>query len=86
MCGEESFGTGSDHVREKDGLWAVLSWLSILAYKNKDVEQGGKLFTVSDVAFEHWKKYGRNFFRYASSVQRWTLWLQAKYFFNIIVR
>lgn len=65
VCGEESFGTGSDHVREKDGLWAVLAWLSILAYKNKGTSEGDKLVTVSDVAFEHWKTYGRNFFRYA---------------------
>ena len=36
MCGEESFGTGSNHVREKDGLWAVLAWLSVLAHYNKD--------------------------------------------------
>lgn len=36
ICGEESFGTGSDHVREKDGMWAVLCWLSILAHFNKD--------------------------------------------------
>ena len=36
LCGEESFGTGSDHVREKDGLWAVLFWLSILAHYNKN--------------------------------------------------
>lgn len=49
--------------REKDGIWAVLAWLSILAYKNKDVPEGGKLVTVQDVAMEHWKKYGRNFFR-----------------------
>ena len=63
VCGEESFGTGSDHVREKDGLWAVLSWLSILAYRNKDVPEGGKLVTVSDIAFEHWRQFGRNFFR-----------------------
>ncbi|KAK9811703.1 hypothetical protein WJX72_008702 [[Myrmecia] bisecta] len=62
VCGEESFGTGSDHVREKDGLWAVLAWLSILAYKNREVPEGGKLVTVRDVAFEHWKKFGRNFF------------------------
>ena len=40
VCGEESFGTGSDHIREKDGLWAVLAWLSILASKNK-VRAGG---------------------------------------------
>ena len=100
VCGEESFGTGSDHIRcsrlpcckgdmrsaarvssssgsitarrscnaavwsrEKDGIWAVLAWLSILAAKNKDVPDGGKLVTVKDVAEEHWQKYGRNFFR-----------------------
>ena len=63
VCGEESFGTGSDHIREKDGLWAVLAWLSILAYKNKDKKEGETLVTVKDVAFEHWKTYGRNFFR-----------------------
>jgi len=44
ICGEESFGTGSSHIREKDGLWAVLSWLSILAEKNKD--NTGKLISV----------------------------------------
>jgi phosphoglucomutase len=49
-------------VREKDGLWAVLAWLAILAYKNKDVPEGGKLVTVKDVAMEHWGKFGRNFF------------------------
>ena len=63
MCGEESFGTGSDHVREKDGLWAVLAWLSILAKKNKGKKDGSGLFTVEDVAKEHWATYGRNFFR-----------------------
>jgi len=62
VCGEESFGTGSDHIREKDGIWAVLSWLSILAKKNKDVPVGGKLVSVEDIAKEHWKKYGRNYF------------------------
>ena len=50
--------------REKDGIWAVLAWLSILAYKNKDVPEGGKLNSVSDVAMEHWTRFGRNFFRY----------------------
>ena len=40
MCGEESFGTGSDHVREKDGLWAVLAWLQVLADLNKDTPEG----------------------------------------------
>ncbi len=63
ICGEESFGTGADHVREKDGLWAVLSWLSILAYRNKDIPVGEKKVTVEDIAMEHWAKYGRNFFR-----------------------
>lgn len=63
VCGEESFGTGSDHVREKDGLWAVLAWLSILAKKNKGKKDGAGLFTVEDVAKEHWATYGRNFFR-----------------------
>ena len=46
VCGEESFGTGSDHVREKDGLWAVLAWLSILAHANKGTAAGGKLGQV----------------------------------------
>merc|ERR1712151_288112 len=59
ICGEESFGTGADHVREKDGMWAVLAWLQILARKTKDA---GKLISVEDVANEHWKKYGRNYY------------------------
>jgi phosphoglucomutase len=58
ICGEESFGTGADHVREKDGLWAVLAWLAILAYKNKDVPQGGKLVSVKDIVMDHWKQVG----------------------------
>ncbi|KAL3524214.1 hypothetical protein ACH5RR_017048 [Cinchona calisaya] len=62
ICGEESFGTGSDHIREKDGIWAVLAWLSIIAYHNKDKKPGEKLFSVSDVVKEHWATYGRNFF------------------------
>lgn len=62
ICGEESFGTGSDHIREKDGIWAVLAWLSILAYQNKDISPGEKLVSVSDVVKEHWATYGRNFF------------------------
>ncbi|TSL22085.1 Phosphoglucomutase-1 [Bagarius yarrelli] len=53
LCGEESFGTGSDHIREKDGLWAVLAWLSILASRKQSVE---------DILKEHWQKFGRNFF------------------------
>ncbi len=51
LCGEESFGTGSDHVREKDGLWAVLFWLNIVAARKQSVE---------DIVHEHWVKYGRN--------------------------
>lgn len=53
ICGEESFGTGSNHVREKDGLWAVLYWLNIIAAVNMSVE---------DIVKAHWKKYGRNFY------------------------
>lgn len=62
ICGEESFGTGADHVREKDGLWAVLAWLSILAKKNEGVPEGGSLVTVKDIVMDHWKKFGRNFY------------------------
>jgi phosphoglucomutase len=53
LCGEESFGSGSNHIREKDGLWAVLFWLNILAVKQQPVEQ---------VLKEHWQKYGRNYY------------------------
>lgn len=53
LCGEESFGTGSDHVREKDGLWAVLFWLNILAVRQQSVEE---------IVREHWRIYGRNFY------------------------
>nr|CAD54445.1 phosphoglucomutase [Crassostrea gigas] len=53
LCGEESFGTGSDHIREKDGLWAVLAWLSVLANQNCSVEECIK---------KHWQTYGRNFY------------------------
>jgi len=53
LCGEESFGTSSDHVREKDGLWAVLFWLNILAARRQSVES---------IVREHWAKYGRNFY------------------------
>jgi phosphoglucomutase len=55
--------SGADHIREKDGIFAVLCWLSMLAYKNKDVPVGGKLVTVEDIAAEFWGKFGRNFFR-----------------------
>lgn len=53
LCGEESFGTGSDHVREKDGLWAVLFWLNLLAVKGLSVEQ---------IVSQHWRSYGRDYF------------------------
>ena len=53
LCGEESFGTGSDHVREKDGLWAVLFWLNLLAVRHQSVEA---------IVQEHWHRFGRNFY------------------------
>jgi phosphoglucomutase len=53
LCGEESFGTGSDHVREKDGLWAVLFWLNLIAVKKQP---------VSEIVKTHWAKYGRDYF------------------------
>lgn len=53
ICGEESAGTGSDHVREKDGLWAVLLWLNVLAATGKSVDQ---------IAREHWARFGRNYY------------------------
>ncbi|KAJ7557111.1 hypothetical protein O6H91_05G111600 [Diphasiastrum complanatum] len=62
VCGEESFGTGSDHIREKDGIWAVLAWLSILAHRNKNVSTDSKLVTVEDVVRQHWATYGRHFY------------------------
>lgn len=54
--------TGSDHIREKDGIWAVLAWLSILAYKNKDNLGGGKLVTVEEIVRQHWSTYGRHYY------------------------
>jgi phosphoglucomutase len=53
VCGEESFGTGSDHVREKDGLWAVLMWLNILAVRKA---------SVAEILADHWAKFGRNYY------------------------
>jgi len=53
VCGEESFGTGSNHVREKDGLWAVLFWLNLIAVKNDSVE---------NILVNHWRTYGRNYY------------------------
>jgi phosphoglucomutase len=60
ICGEESFGTGSNHIREKDGMWAVLAWLQILAAKNADPTK--PLVTVEAIVKEHWAKYGRNYY------------------------
>ncbi len=53
LCGEESFGTGSDHVREKDGLWAVLFWLNMIARKRQ---------SVADIVTDHWQNYGRDIY------------------------
>ena len=53
ICGEESAGTGSNHVREKDGLWAVLLWLNILGKRRESME---------NIVFQHWRDYGRNFY------------------------
>jgi phosphoglucomutase len=53
LCGEESAGTGSDHVREKDGVWAVLFWLNILAVRGESVET---------IVREHWRRFGRNYY------------------------
>jgi phosphoglucomutase len=53
LCGEESFGTGSDHVREKDGLWAVLFWLNLLAAKGQ---------SVAEILRQHWVRFGRNYY------------------------
>ncbi len=54
LCGEESFGTGSSHVREKDGLWAVLAWLSILAARRRSVEE---------IVRAHWRRFGRSYYQ-----------------------
>lgn len=53
LCGEESFGTGSDHVREKDGLWAVMLWLNILAVRRQ---------SVAAILADHWARFGRNYY------------------------
>jgi phosphoglucomutase len=53
LCGEESFGTGSNHIREKDGLWAVLFWLNVLAARQ---------CSVKDIVDQHWQTYGRNYY------------------------
>ena len=53
LCGEESFGTGSNHVREKDGLWAVLFWLNLVAARRQ---------SVAEIVHEHWREYGRDYY------------------------
>ena len=53
FCGEESFGTGSDHIREKDGLWAVLAWLSVIAHTER---------SVADIVTQHWQRFGRHYY------------------------
>ncbi|MGD9385485.1 MAG: alpha-D-glucose phosphate-specific phosphoglucomutase [Thioalkalispiraceae bacterium] len=53
LCGEESFGTGSNHIREKDGLWAVLFWLNLIAVKKQ---------SVADIVKQHWQAFGRNYY------------------------
>ncbi|MBL3528523.1 MAG: alpha-D-glucose phosphate-specific phosphoglucomutase [gamma proteobacterium endosymbiont of Lamellibrachia anaximandri] len=53
LCGEESFGSGSDHIREKDGLWAVLFWLNLLAVRQEPVDK---------IVKDHWRQFGRNFY------------------------
>lgn len=53
LCGEESYGTSSSHIREKDGIWAILFWLNLLAATGK---------TVGEIVHEHWRKYGRNYY------------------------
>jgi phosphoglucomutase len=53
LCGEESYGTGSNHIREKDGVWAVLFWLNLLAASGKP---------VADIVREHWARFGRNYY------------------------
>ncbi|CAK62173.1 unnamed protein product (macronuclear) [Paramecium tetraurelia] len=59
LCGEESFGTGSNHIREKDGIWAVLAWLTILAHKNKNTDH---FVTVEEIVTQYWQQFGRNYY------------------------
>ena len=60
ICGEESFGTGSNHIREKDGLWAVVAWLNIIAGVAK--EKPGETPSITSIQHEFWNSYGRTFF------------------------
>ena len=64
LCGEESFGTGSNHIREKDGIWAALAWLQILAKKK---------MTVEEVLKDHWNQFGRNFFTRYDYEGQWSI-------------
>jgi len=60
ICGEESFGTGSNHIREKDGVWAVVAWLNIIAGVAK--QEPGKTPSIASIQQEFWETYGRTFF------------------------
>ena len=60
ICGEESFGTGSNHIREKDGVWAVMAWLNIIAGVAK--QEPGKTPSIASIQNEFWETYGRTFF------------------------
>ncbi|KAF4691517.1 hypothetical protein FOZ60_015378 [Perkinsus olseni] len=60
LCGEESFGTGSNVIREKDGLFSILCWLSILAFRNQDATK--PLVGVREINEDHWRRYGRHFY------------------------
>ncbi len=60
ICGEESFGTGSDHIREKDGLWAILAWLSVLVSFNPSPHE--PLIGVKDIVEAHWARFGRTYY------------------------
>ncbi|KAL9096776.1 MAG: hypothetical protein Q9165_001264 [Trypethelium subeluteriae] len=59
ICGEESFGTGSDHIREKDGLWAIVAWMNIIAGVG---QQSGTTPSIASIQHDFWKTYGRTFF------------------------
>lgn len=61
LCGEESYGTGSHHIREKDGLWAVLFWLNLLAARAASSTPAGTP-SVNDIVREHWARFGRNYY------------------------
>lgn len=62
ICGEESFGTGSNHIREKDGLWAVVAWLNIIAGAAKELPAGEEP-SISNIQKEFWKEYGRKLYQ-----------------------